>query len=508
MKLPAFILLFSLVLLPISMRAGGMMKLVETEVEATGMAPGDSAHARELALADALRNAVRIGAGVDIASLSESRNFQLEYDRIFSASFGYVRAYEVLDAGLGSDGIYRLTISARVGEGEPGRRDIVALQQMVRLRGSPRIVIEVDELVEDVPLSDSLAEPWFEESARELQLQVVDMAQVNRNDDALAERDAVLGDAVQAALRRADYTQEADFILQVTVRGRYLGERSLMGLKPRHGFSFAVDLRLLRPNGQVIATVSLPAEDSYDSALDAPVHAAREILREQLSGDGTVRYPGGWAIYRQLLAQWMTEADLGSLKRLEFIEMPDADFERVQAALLADPRVTGVWPREYDRRGRSLIEVETRLGTAQLKDVILSGLGSAWAYDRGTDNTLQFTLSGENHLTRPSTEQAEVIGSEVSTVSEQVAVLETEPPAPQNPVPGEGVAESSEGPTDTQPTKVSLTSLAESEFPRVDAPPEPLAEADSPELPNWAWSALGAGSVLALVGVYFLGRRS
>ena len=485
---------------PLGLQAGGVVKLVESRVEATGMAPGDSPNARALALGDALRNAVRLGAGVDIASLSKSRDFQLEYDSIFSSAFGYVREYDVLESGLGDDGIYRVKITALVGEREPDRSDMVALQQMVRLRGSPRIELEIDELVEGVPLSDSLAEAWFEESARALQLQLVDIAQVNRNDDALAERDAVLGEEVQAALRLTDYTQEADFILQVTVRGRYLGERSLMGLKPRHGFSFAVDMRLVRPNGQVIATVSLPAEDSYDSMLDAPAHAAREILRTQLQGDGTAAYPGGWAIYRKLLAQWMTEADLGSLKRLEFAEMSDADFERVQDVMLADERVSGVWPREYDRLGRSLIEVETRLNTAQLKDVILAGLGEDWVYDRGTDSTLQFVPFVE--ASASASESAVLI--ETETIVERADA--TEALAPRQSVDVSAVA-LSEVAREPSPATVSLKPVEAAAMPQV-ATVSPQPDGDEVKLPEWAWGAIGASSVLTLVGAYLLGRRS
>ena len=48
-----------------------------TEITITGQAAADDKNAREKALADALRNAVRQGAGVDILSESEIDDFEL-----------------------------------------------------------------------------------------------------------------------------------------------------------------------------------------------------------------------------------------------------------------------------------------------------------------------------------------------------------------------------------------------------------------------------------------------
>lgn len=55
-----------------------------TEVEAEGRAAGDQRTAREQALADALREAVRVGVGVDVLSSSGVSDFTLGYD-LFSS---------------------------------------------------------------------------------------------------------------------------------------------------------------------------------------------------------------------------------------------------------------------------------------------------------------------------------------------------------------------------------------------------------------------------------------
>ena len=367
------------------------LQAAERRVEAEGMAPGEHLTAREEALADALREAVRLGAGIDITSQTRITDMQLDYDRMFGSAFGYVRDYAVIESSLGADGIYRVKVKATVGDTAPDRRDVVALQQMVRLKGSPRVALQVDELIEGIPTGSELAKPWFENSAREMQLHLVDLATVNRNDDRLAARDAFFGEGQQAAMRRADFSQEADFLIQAKVRGRYLGKQGgQYGSLPEHRFSYIVDLRALRPNGQVIASVSIPGNEHYDSRLDSPDAAAREILHKLLQNDA-------WSLYRKIIVQWMTELDLGSLIRLEFAQIPDVDYDAVQQALRNDSKVTSVWSREFDSQGLSFIDVESRLKADALKRTVLNALGNYWSYDRGTDDYLQFKPSGYAH---------------------------------------------------------------------------------------------------------------
>lgn len=419
---------------------------VERTVESTGMAPGDNPNAREMALADALREAVRQGAGQDIASQSRVTDFALDYDRVFASAFGYVKGYAVTESGMGTDGIYRVTVQATVGDTEPDRRDIVALQQMVRLKGAPRVALEVDELIEGVPAGSGYSEAWFEQAARDMQLHLVDVARVNRNDDRLAARDEFFGDAQQASLRRADFSQEADFIIQARVRGRYLGSKSFYGSKPRHGYANSIDLRALRPNGQVVAALSIPGRESFDTNLQDQSAAARALLQIALAGGNRGQYSGAWKLFRKIMAQWMTELDLGVVLRLEFAYISDVDFDKIQRALEDNCDVSAAWSREFDSQGLSFIDVESQLSTGDLKNAVLAALGPAWTLDRGTGDYLQF---------------------------KPVAHRDSE-------------------------SEVSMLDRAAT-FPTV---------VDRGGLPDWAWVLLGAGGVLILGGVYLLGKKS
>lgn len=384
-----------------------LLSAAERRVEAEGMAPGEHLTAREEALADALREAVRLGAGVDITNQTRVTDLQLDYDRMFGSAFGYVRDYAVLESGLGSDGIYRVKVKATVGDTVPDRRDVVALQQMVRLKGSPRVALEIDELIEGIPAGSDLAQSWFENSAREMQLHLVDLSRVNRNDDRLAARDDFFGEAEQSAMRLADFSQEADFLIQAKVRGRYLGKLGgAYGSLPKHRFSYVVDLRALRPNGQIIASVAVPGNENFESSLDSPDAAARELLHSLLEAEA-------WELYRKIVVQWMTELDLGSVIRLEFAQISDAEYDSVMQALREETKVTSVWPREFDSRGLSFVDVESRLKPDALKHNVLQALGADWNFDRGTEDYLQFKI--DDYVPSESVASTKISTSSVSS---------------------------------------------------------------------------------------------
>lgn len=359
-----------------------------TEVLVEGKASGNAANAREMALTDALREAVRAGVGVDLVENTKVRDFVLDYDQVFASSFGHVRSYRILESGLGADAIYRVKIRAVVEKGQPGLKDRLALRMLINTKGSPRIALEVDELVEGVPGGTVGGQAWFEEASSDMGLRLVDTKRVNRQDDRLAERDRLLGKPRERTLR--GLSQEADFILKVKIRGRHAGRKTLYQI-PVNSFSFNVDLSVLQPDtGAVIASAPLPAIElsSRKDSLDA---AARDVLWRVLEGTTKENSKSAWGVFRKTFAAWITELDLGAVRRLEFAKMTDAEFDQIQSFLRGAKGIRSVWPREFDSQGLSFIDVETRLTSPSLKAVVLDGIdGGAYVVDHYTRNYLQF----------------------------------------------------------------------------------------------------------------------
>ncbi len=65
-------------------------------VEAEGKADGQSAFARSEALTDALREAVRVGAGVPLVKQTQTKDFEVPFDGIFAKSLGVMKTWKVL----------------------------------------------------------------------------------------------------------------------------------------------------------------------------------------------------------------------------------------------------------------------------------------------------------------------------------------------------------------------------------------------------------------------------
>ena len=113
------------------------------QVEAEGRAAGDQKTAREQALADALREAVRKGTGVDVLASSGVSNFALDFDRILSSAFGHVKSYEVISSRLGQDQIYTVKIRADVEKGTPDAKTTLALRELMQRKGAPLVAFRI-----------------------------------------------------------------------------------------------------------------------------------------------------------------------------------------------------------------------------------------------------------------------------------------------------------------------------------------------------------------------------
>ncbi len=274
-------------------------KLVE--VTARGIAVAGEPNARESALADALREAVRTGAGIDLISQTQVSNLQVDFDRIFTSSFGYVRDYQVLKTGVTFDGMFEVQIRARVSQGSPERNDRLAIRQLAHRKQLPKLALYVEENIAGLPAPSEFARTWFEQAARDLDLNLADVKDLGKKGAKMQRRDRLFGEKEKAAERGADLEFDGDFIIHVILDGKYLGTRSLYGTLPQHQFSLRCDLRIVRPDSQKVI-VSIPMAGAEDLPTDAKdiTTAARELVHQLLNGDARRKYAGGYSLFQKL----------------------------------------------------------------------------------------------------------------------------------------------------------------------------------------------------------------
>jgi len=332
------------------------------QVEAEGRAAGDQKTAREQALADALREAVRKGTGVDVLASSGVSNFALDFDRILSSAFGHVKSYEVISSRLGPDQIYTVKIRADVEKGTPDAKNTLALRGLMQSKGAPRVAIRIRERLAESDGNSSL-QHVLEDAAKGLQFFVVDPA------------------------------SRADFVIEGEVAMKYLGRETLHGRPPQHSFAATGTIRAVRGDtGEVIAVDNLSGKKSVGGTAFAKEDAAREALDLVARPNGDGEAPP--TILNKILARWVTETDLGAMKRLEFSSISSEDFQKIQTHLADTEKISAVWPREFDSQGISVLDVETRLDNIGLGQEVTKATSGRAKLDRSTENLIAFNSSG------------------------------------------------------------------------------------------------------------------
>ncbi|MBI5893359.1 MAG: hypothetical protein HZB79_06885 [Deltaproteobacteria bacterium] len=105
---------------------------------------GNTAIARDIALQDALRNAVEQAVGTMIDSETLVESYQVLRDSVYSKSSGYIQKYTVLKEGSTAPTLYEVTVSAVV-KTEGLKNDLGALGLLHARAGKPRVLFMIAE---------------------------------------------------------------------------------------------------------------------------------------------------------------------------------------------------------------------------------------------------------------------------------------------------------------------------------------------------------------------------
>jgi hypothetical protein len=375
-------------------------------VTATGKAAAGPT-AREQALAEALREAVNQGGGVDLASSTKSRDSALEFDRILACSFGHVRSYRVLKQGLDAAGRYAVEVEADVVKAAPAVADRLGMQMLIRLKGSPRVLIEADERLDGMPVDQPAAAAVLTQAAVDLGMQVTDVGRSATNAARRGTRAALLGDAQDAALRQAGVTTEADFILRAEVSADVGKPHAIYGVMLR---SVAMSVNLSArwaDTGKVVAQRTLPSTTLTSSA-PTPAAALQDTLKAMLCLPGSDGAPTpSDDLLRAVVTRWLVELDLGTLVRAEIQQVSKAAFDRLRTGLGETTGIGEVWARGFDARHLSVIEFESRLDAAQVADIMVGLLGGSHAADVASSHYILLVPgTGNGHGTPAGTDAA------------------------------------------------------------------------------------------------------
>lgn len=356
-------------------------------VESVGRAAGDDPSAREVALSDALREAVREGKGVDVVSESQVKDFALDFDRTFTKARGYLKKYEILFAGHTPDGFYTVKIRADVSD-EPLADDTLVFQMMAREYGSPRLSIELKD-----PLGGNVAQDWLRDTAVRCGLKVVDINRSQGNGNGMAKRAEILGRGQEAALRGNGAVSACDYLVEGEITGKKVATKSFYGSAPIYDFSLGVNVRVTdAANGHMVlaeappsCNIRIPSSKAWTEET-----AAREAVRKMMEGANKENGEDiGWDIIRRIYAHWAAEKDLGALFKLEFTGLDLAGADRLKAALSGRQGLGATWVHSVDAAGISVVECESRVDALALARIIEDVL-PGYNLDRSENRYLSF----------------------------------------------------------------------------------------------------------------------
>lgn len=368
-------------------------------VTVTGSAVGTPDVAREQALAGALREAIRAGVGVDILSESKVDNFTLEYDRVITSSFGYVKSYRIKSQEYDAkDQTYRLTVEAEVDRGRPLMDNVLALKLLVDRMQSPRVVVETEETFSGMqPTQHSLSQAMLEELCQKIGIQVIKEQVVQRRSARESARARLLGNTTIAQAREAGISAVSDFTISGKINGSVGRMREpFPGVEVRDS-SLGVDLQAVwTDTGEIAATLAIPtAYFRGESQMELPYDMPEQLLRHHLTAMLNGQRPefeknNALRFFDRIIAKWIVELDLGRKVQLEFQRMEQQAFEQLLTSLRQTPGVTYAWRREYDREFFSIIEIETRLPVEQIEASVMAQLGRGYAIDTATRRRMTF----------------------------------------------------------------------------------------------------------------------
>ncbi len=314
-------------------------------VRATGQAPAELPNAREQAIEDALRQAVEAGAGVEIASETETRDFQLIRDVIYVKTAGLVEKYDVIQENPNQDGLYTVRVEAIVSRADINTQ-IEAWKALIKRKGRPRMMVvgSVDKRPFDRRLT---AEVQSVLERRGLTVIDLDMLKENQRQDAERAAKGEL-DPQKAALVMRE--AGCDYFVTVAVEGTQYEARSVHGVSMVPTDATAI-LKVI-----AVDSARLIASEVKNATFQAPT--AEQSLWEVTSA---VAASALQEAIRRVAAHWLEDVDYRGGAEIQIIAN-QFSFDQVSALVTALRQIGGIKDilvDQADAQGRSQLRVIT-----------------------------------------------------------------------------------------------------------------------------------------------------
>jgi len=314
---------------------------------------GQEGMARDIAIQDALRNAVEQAMGTYIKSKTVAQNYQLISDQIFSKTEGYIQKYYIQDE-TATRTLYKIKIEAYVASHKL-QNDLAAIGLLISQKHKPRMMVVIPEQhLARKKVPDPAGETEIIKRLLEKGFKVVDQSQVKKiryNDQVRA---ALAGDDKTAAKIGLQYGAEVIIVgeafSEFATSGGVLG--SLISCRAR------VEARAIRTDtGEIIA-----ADGKHAPGID---------ISENIAGKKALQDAGGQLgdyLITQILSKWRSEVVDATSVQLIIIGVDYQQFAKFKMLLKDSMRgVKAIHQRTFSGK-RGVLDIDFKGDPQALAD--------------------------------------------------------------------------------------------------------------------------------------------
>ncbi len=311
-------------------------QLVKVRVKAEGLSRDD-------AIRQALRAAVEQGAGVRIESYSQTEDFVLVRDTIYSRAAGFVSEYDVLDEKPGADGTVVVEIEALVrvnGVVETWG----AVQHLLDQMGRPKMMVLIDEYVDGRLQADSFVAARIEQMFTEAGFEMVERSaieELRRREDNEAR---LRGD--DGKLQRLAKDAGAHIFIRGTAHANPAGLEDLYGVPAAFYNCDVIAKAYWTDTGKLMTTQSLPVTRKGVRSRTAfsPQAARAALVAATFPEQRRANTPTPLAIRLRdaILEQWSTQLTVGGDITVELAGMNFGRYSKIKTALAEHEHIDGV----------------------------------------------------------------------------------------------------------------------------------------------------------------------
>jgi len=319
----------------------------------------DKARARDEALRDAYRMALE-KAGVNMSTYTEMVDLVVIKDVVRAEVSGHVTSWEIEDEGVRGDGLYYVTITAKVVKAPIKKDDKEALRLIINMMGNPRFIVLIDEANNGEKPPFSTLEATLTETLTDYGYHSIDPTQKKIIEETEDARRAIGGDT--KAAQKLAMRMQADVIITGKVYTENLPKNEYFK-KTNWVSSMAYStVRVVIAETGKILDVSSPEKPGAGLTFNDAGTKAIKQCGQSLADDLIWNIPQHIDVYDGKTIQLLVNG-------IEY-----SDYSKLTGELRNMRKVTYVFPRGWEKDQPAVYDVKT-MGNAEALAARLEAFG-------------------------------------------------------------------------------------------------------------------------------------